>query len=259
MKKLMVVAALAAIPGSAEATQRHFSYTYESAVLTEGEREVEPWTTWRNGHAGFYSRFDHRLEFEAGLTDRLQTSIYLNLISLTEDTGAGRRTAVQFDGVSSEWKYKLSDPVADAFGSALYLEGRGAAAEAELEARLILDKRVGKLAAAFNLMGAHEWAWTAPGQVEGGTELEADLGIGYFLLPELSVGLEARSHNQVAEAGWESSVLFAGPSLGYAGKNWWVSLSVMPQLAAFRGATAGRLNLSDHEKLETRFLLGVEL
>ena len=69
---------------SASASERHFTYTYESAVLHPGGREFEPWSTFRLGKDGHFARLDTRLEAELGVTDRLQTSLYLNLSAPTQ-------------------------------------------------------------------------------------------------------------------------------------------------------------------------------
>ena len=41
-----------------------------------------------------------------GLTNRLQTSFYLNLSAQTSESMGVRSSAIEFQGVSSEWKYK---------------------------------------------------------------------------------------------------------------------------------------------------------
>ena len=88
---LMAVLGLAALAGtSAGASERHFTFTYESAVLPPGKWELEPWNTFRLGKEDYFARLDTRLEAELGLSDRLQTSLYLNLSSRTADTAAGR-------------------------------------------------------------------------------------------------------------------------------------------------------------------------
>src|SRR5206468_7233929 len=69
----------------AGATERRFTYTYESATLGAGEREIEPWTTLRLGRNEYYRALDNRLELEFGVTDRLMTAWYLNLSSETAD------------------------------------------------------------------------------------------------------------------------------------------------------------------------------
>jgi hypothetical protein len=65
---------------SVYATERHFAFTYEVATTAKGELELENWVTWqfhggRNGDPSS-SEFDFRHEFEYGITDRLQTSLY---------------------------------------------------------------------------------------------------------------------------------------------------------------------------------------
>src|SRR5207249_1946531 len=69
---------LAALPHSASANERHFSYTYETGVLPPGGKEIELSTTLRQGRENFYSGLDHRMEFEVGVADNLMTSFYLN-------------------------------------------------------------------------------------------------------------------------------------------------------------------------------------
>src|SRR5262245_18823660 len=106
---LMVCAALA-LTRVAGATERHFPFTYETGVLGPGQAELEPWTTFRVGREHYYSRIDQRLEFEFGLVDRLQTSLYWNFERTTADerdpaTGAlVRSSEFTLASVSSEWK-----------------------------------------------------------------------------------------------------------------------------------------------------------
>src|SRR5262245_17874991 len=133
----LLVAASLGTTSLASATERHFTYTYESGVLLPGHVELEPWTTFRVGREDYYSAIDNRLELELGLTERLQTSLYWNTSAVAADvadeTGETvREHEFELTGISSEWKLKLTDPVADALGSALYLEGTYGNTEAEL-------------------------------------------------------------------------------------------------------------------------------
>lgn len=251
-----LLASLAA--ASASASERHFTYTYESAVLHPGGREIEPWNTFRLGKDGYFARLDTRAEVELGVTDRLQTSIYLNLSSLTQDTPLGRASSTTLEGLSSEWKLKLSDPVADRAGVALYGELSGGPGEAELEGKLILDKRAGRWLGALNLSAEHAWEFEeGPGATE--TTLELTAAGCYFLARGLTAGLELRSHT-VLPPGDEltRSALFVGPSVSYARQGWWIAASALPQLRALHGASSGHLDLVEHEKLELRFVFGLE-
>src|SRR5258708_2001777 len=88
---IAALAALAVSPRTAQATERRFTYTYESGVLRPGDKEIEPWTTIRKDKIGFYNRLDQRLEFEVGLGGGLQTAWYLNFTGVAENAGGQRR------------------------------------------------------------------------------------------------------------------------------------------------------------------------
>jgi hypothetical protein len=259
MRRNWAVALLITIAATpAFASERHFTYTYESVVLHPGGREIEPWSTFRLGRESYFARLDTRLEAELGLTERLQTSLYLNLSSTTRDTDAGRVSSSEIEGISSEWKMKLSDPVADAAGFAVYGELSGGPGEVELEGKLIVDKRVGRWLAAANLSAESEWEFAEAGATERETKLELTAASCYFLKPGLTAGLELRSHTVLPPAGEPTrSALFLGPTLSYSREGWWVAASVLPQLTALTGASSGHRDLVEHEKLELRVLFGL--
>ncbi len=255
---ILIAAVTAVTAATVAASERHFTYTYESGVLRPGARELEPWSTFRLGRSGFYSRLDTRIEAELGLTDRLQTALYLNLSAENADTPLGREGSTQIEGVSSEWKLKLADPVADRAGVALYGELSAGPPAVGLEGKLILDKRVGRLLGALNLVAEHEWKFDEP-ETERETAFEVDAAACWFLTPRLTAGLEIRGHT-VVPPGEEPtrSALFLGPTLSYARDGWWAAASVLPQVRALRGASDGHLDLEEHERVEVRVLFGLE-
>src|SRR5262245_41025086 len=121
MNRAVFVVSVLGLCSGAIANERHFTYAYETAVLPPGARELAVWTTPRIGKDTFYPRFDQRVEFEVGLTDRLMTAFYLNATAKTAQAATGLASELEL-GVASEWKLKLLDPVADPFGLALYAE-----------------------------------------------------------------------------------------------------------------------------------------
>src|SRR5262249_28308955 len=151
-------------------------------------------------------------------------------------------TEFAWDGVSSEWKFKLLDPVADALGVALYAELTLSDHEFEAEAKVILDKRVGNFLFAFNAIFEDELAWFHGGS-ENEIHLEGDLAAAYFVTPTLSLGLELRNDNLFTDKGLEHSALFLGPVIAYSRASWWVALAVLPQLPALKGASYKGLDL----------------
>lgn len=259
-----LAAAAVSLAVPAAANERHFAYTYESGVLPRGARELEFWSTYRSGRSDFYSRLDQRAEFEVGLSDHLMTALYLNWRDVaTADPTTGKvGSELSWDGLSSEWKYKLSDPVADRFGSALYGEASFSTRGMELEARLILDKRLAKNLFAYNLAVDGEWE-RRPGALElQEVALENDLAWTHFVRPRLAAGLELRSHTEFTPAHKpQHSALFAGPVVSYAGDHWWVALTAQGQLPALQRSAddpSQRLVLDDHERLNLRLLFSYE-
>src|SRR6185295_12842323 len=250
--------ALAAM--GAGASERRFTATQETAVLNPGDRELEPWTTFRIGKATPYAAVDERIEFEVGVLPGLQTAWYLNFSGVTSGSGLTYAQEFEFQGVSWEWKYKLLDPVADPVGLAFYLELTGGPTDQEVEGKVLLDRRFGPVLAAFNLVAAHGWEGTDTGSDQE-WEIETDLAGAYLFGNGLSAGLELRTHTGIPVAtGWESSAFFFGPAVSYTSKTWWASASVMPQLFAFQPAGAATIqDLDHHEAFTARFIFGWHL
>lgn len=253
--------------GTASANDRHFAYTYETAVLPPGAKELEVSTTLRLGRDEYYSALDHRLEFEVGLTERLLTAFYLNWSSNSSETsGAVGEPEFAWQGVSSEWKWKLSDPVADPVGFALYAEVGYSPKETEIEAKTLFDKKVGRWLLAANLIGEGEFEAEPNGMELEEIELVLETGASYSINPHLSLGMELRNHNEIAkelgseEFEFEHSALFLGPNVSYATESWWFTLSVLPQVPALMKAKGGSiLVLDEHEKINARLLFSFHL
>lgn len=264
MRKIfMIVAILGFIKVNAQ--DRVFTYTYQSGVLNKGQKEIEVWTTLSNGRDNFYKELGQKMEFEIGLGSKLQTSFYLNYSStkaIEEENGIQSLNSEIDYGFSNEWKLKLSDPVANRIGSALYFEYTLAPTETAFEGKIIIDKQTGKFLNAFNLVGEYVIAknFTSNGTKvndENVHELNVELnyGLSFKLKDNLSIGLEAFNQNQFADSKLESSVLLAGPCVSYASNGFWINLTCMPQIANLKG---GGLDLNSHERLQTRLVFSYE-
>ncbi|HWA78347.1 MAG TPA: hypothetical protein VG937_38695 [Polyangiaceae bacterium] len=260
-----VFCALAAIPLSAAASERRFVFNTESSVLAPGDAELEPWTTVRAGREHHYAAFDQRLEFELGLLPNLQTSLYWNFGAVSQsvlDETTGRRvrtSSSHFQSLSSEWKYKFSDALADSIGFAAYVEGSYGPDEAELEGKLIFDKQLHNLLLVANLVGEQEWE-ISDGETEAEQKLALTLGAGLFVTPSWVVSLEAIGTTTLVEGGdVESSVIYAGASLAYSSDRYWFALGAAPQVFAPKSASGDALELEHGEHLWARALLGFRL
>jgi len=256
------------------AQDRLFAYTYQTNVLNKGDFDLEFQNTWASGKSGAFSPYvfgqhlDQRLEFEVGLGKKVQTAFYFNSELFNyADTSASELSQELKISFSNEWKWKLSDPVANRIGLALYEELEFGGNNFESETKIILDKRWQNDLFAFNITGKYEIEkeitrtddnitkaeWTSNSPVE------FYLGYLHFFKPEFGLGIEMRNNNDITkEDGWINSVLFAGPALHVSVGKFFTNLSVLPQLANLHktDAAPGNLDLNDFESLEVRLLIG---
>lgn len=252
---------------SLPAQDRHFAWTYESTTMPKGAIDLEPQVTFSTGREYFYNRYKTRLEFETGLTNKLQTSLYLNAEHVTSAitdstdnvTGMGKKSIYSF---SNEWKLNLLNPSISPFGLGLYVEYGIAPDELELEFKILFDKKTPKSIFAYNLVSEleseYEFINKGKGKIEAEKELvvENDLAYMYMINPGFGVGLEARNHNEIVKGEWEHSALFAGPTIFFTQKNFFAIINALPQIMNLKG---GGLELDEDEKFSGRILLGISL
>jgi len=288
--KFVLVIAGVCLAAPAAAGESPFGYVYTTDTHPQGKREIEQWITRRHGQAkGDFDLWQGRTEFEYGLTDRLQTALYLNYDRVSalrnrpdETTGPGafvpddvnpdaryRRSFVE--SLSSEWIYRLLSPYKDPIGLALYIEPTWGPDKRELESKLILQKNFldDRLVWAANLTAAAEKE-RFHGEWEREGELELTTGLAYQFLPRWHAGLEYRHHRGYEGRGFSAdkrvyAANFLGPSVHYASRDWWVTASFLRQLANARAYTdearkdivGGRFYGEHHERSELRVRFGL--
>ena len=246
------------------AAERHFAFSYESPVLRAEQAELQPWTTTRLGRAAYYSRLDARLGFQFGLTRHLQAGLLWDLSSTTEDIripGAAldsRLSSTELQSLSAQLRYELTSPVADALGSALFLQGTAGPLSVGYEARLILDKQLGSLLVTGNLVGGGQELLELQSRFVA--SFGATLAAGYFVSPNVVTGLELHQSSSVVSGSLDRAVLYLGPSVSFVSTGYWLTFAAIPQVVTFRGATPGhRLDVSQNEYVQVRLLLGFAL
>jgi hypothetical protein len=242
----------------APADERFFTYSYEPKVLPPGALEFEQWTTAKVGKDdGVYSRWDLRSEIEYGLTESLTTALYLNFRYTHEDRDEVQEDEFEFKGISSEWKYRFTDPTADALGTMAYFEVTTNFEEVELEEKLILGKNLGRFVLAFNAIAEQEWEFENEG-TEDELALEFTAGAAYSITQSFSAGIEVREVNVFPDMDdLEHAALFVGPVVRYATERWWITLTVLPQVVALEDPEDDSLNLDEFTRAEVRLILGI--
>ncbi len=255
---------------------RIFAYTYQTNVLNKGDFDLEFQNTLATGKKGSFSPYvfgqhlDQRLEYEVGLGKRVQTSFYLNseLFNYADTASSALNQELKIS-FSNEWKWKLSDPVANAIGFALYEELEFGGNNFESESKLIFDKRWQNDLLAFNVVGKYEiereilrannvtkteWTHNSP--------IEFNFGYMHFSKPALSLGFEVRNNNDITkEDGWINSVFFAGPAFHVSVGKFFANITALPQIVNLHKSNAapGSRDLNDFEQIEARVLIGYSL
>ncbi|MEI7801885.1 MAG: hypothetical protein WCI97_04525 [Bacteroidota bacterium] len=247
---------------SAVAQDRVFTNVYQTNVLPAGIKDIEYQLQHHTGRSSFYNSYTQRFEFEVGLGGNVQTSLYLNMkTTVTLDTTANAINRCNEFGFSSEFKWKLSDPTNNKIGSALYAEIGSNGDEWELEAKILLDKQMSKHLLALNLVeevGAETEVVGDEVKRKMEYPVKIDFGYMYELCKHAGLGLEAKNFNDISgDAGWESTLLFAGPVLNFHGDGWFINVSCMPQLHNLKRTDEfpDALDLTEHEKINTNVIL----
>ncbi len=270
---LLFLLIVGGIAQHSEAQDRMFAYAYQTNVLNKGDFDMEFQNTLATGKTGanspyvFGQHLDQRLEFEVGLGKKVQTSFYLNSelfnFADTSSSALSQELKISF---SNEWKWKLSDPVANRIGFALYEELEFGGNNFESETKLIFDKRWMNDFFAFNIVAKYEiekeisrvdnitkaeWISNSP--------VEFNLGYMHFFKPEIGLGLEMRNNNTITENdGWKNSVLFAGLAFHASTGKFFTNITALPQIANLHktDAAPGNMDINNFEKLEIRILVG---
>jgi len=139
---VLILITLAVISQPAWADKRDWLLTYPYWTESKGEFEVEE---WHNAGDSIKETPEERIEFEYGISNRLSSSIYV-----VRQAGSLQNLGWQFEN-----RYRLAEPGTFFVDPAIYLEYRNnspVGQPGELEGKLILQKYVGNLALATNLV-----------------------------------------------------------------------------------------------------------
>lgn len=235
LRSTLLAAATALAVSTASATERRFTYTYETTTTPKGAVELENWATWKHGSEAFqkFDQFQFRHELEFGVTDHLQLGVYLFDWQYDGNDPEGHNARWQHSGF--ELIYNLSNPNTDFLGSALYFEALVGEDSVELEGKLLLQKNFGPLTVAYNAVVEAEFAGEHFRDEQNG-ELAQSLGVSYDLSPHFSVGAEVLHEIVVPDwATTRGSNLFVGPNASVRFGRAFVTATALFQVTAVDG------------------------
>jgi len=284
-----LIMAVAAVPAFAD--ENLLGYLTGAETLPEGAKEAYLWVTQRNDKGvGSYRATDVEAEYEYGITGRLTgtlalkgQSIHTSGILIDGYIPGDLSYGLRASGIEAKLKYMFLSPALDPVG----LAGRVGLEYSWLDPHSGQDKRKvsattdlllqkffldDQLVAVANLGMESTYArrepidnlppgfeWSTDPEME--IEIRAGVGLAYRFAPRWFVGVETFYETEFeTEVGQERWSWHAGPSLHYADRAWWATLTWMPQLRGggetYPGQTDTDLHLIEKTKQELRVKVG---
>jgi hypothetical protein len=222
---IFVVAVLPAL--SLFGGARHFTFLYEANTSAPGSLELENSVTWQHATGlGRLYQVDFRHEFEYGVTDKFQASIYV--ADWFYETGP-EHSGFNYSDTAIELTYNLTNPVVDPVGLSIYGELRAGDRLIELESKLIAQKNFGPLILLYNATLESVCEGNDLSEREG--EFQQALGASYEISPRISVGIELL--HEFVFPDWRDAErirnVFIGPNASYRRGNWFVTVTALAQ------------------------------
>jgi hypothetical protein len=178
----------------AQASPRPLPFTYQHEQLPAGESELEQFadfTPVRARLAGsatprWYGLTQFQSEFEHGLTDRLELGLYLTYVPSAANGFTDAPQSSEGTGLKQRLRYQLAETGAWPVDIGLYAELVENERELELEAKVILQRRLGPLRVIANLVGEREFYY------DGRHDLvfNPSAGLSFEATPSIQPGIE---------------------------------------------------------------------
>jgi hypothetical protein len=157
--------AVALVCGEASANPRPLPFTYQHEQLDAGESEIEQFADFtpvraqqsQTGELVTYGLTQFQTEFEHGITSRLELGLYLTFVPVSTNGFVEVPRATEGNGLKQRLRYQLAPTGEWPIDVALYGEVVENEREIELEAKLILQRRIERLRLIANIVGEREF------------------------------------------------------------------------------------------------------
>ncbi len=237
---LFVAFAFLCTAASIRADENLFGYVSGAETLPKGHYDLYQTTTARSGKdAGYYRGWDFETEAEYGVTDQFQVSgtIVQHYFNIKNVPGLDNQDRYQFGGVELAAKYRFTSVFKDGYGLALrpeigfmrYDDVAGILQRMIYVApTLLYQKNFLDDTLVFAANGGVQLAWgkKPAEEYEHELSLKAGAGLSYRFASNWFAGIETHGVSEYPMFNqYEHTVVFAGPSLHYAARRWWATLS----------------------------------
>ena len=215
---------------NASATPRPLPFTYTTETLGQGELEIEQFADLAalkafnaNGNPTWYAGTQFQTELEYGITNRLELGLYVVYVPTPSDYSLVA-PMTETTGAKERLRYVLANPGAWPVDVGVYGELVEGQTELELEAKVLLQRRIGKLRVDANLWAEYELYYVPQKDVV----LNPTLGATYGIVPSFHLGVEGWMRVEFPNPAPHPRPYGLGPA-GYVGpavllnfgKLWW--------------------------------------
>lgn len=193
---VMLVAA--AVPHAAHANPKALPFTYPYTTLPKGTYEIEQYVdldpvkalSTSTGEPTWYVATQLQTEFEVGITDHLELGLYATFVPQPTDAFSNAPTLPSGNGAKQRLRFRFAEEEQLPIDIALYGEVTENEREIELEAKVILARKIGKLHLHMNLSSEFEFYYRGQQEIV----LNPTAGITYQVVPEFNPGIEYWLH-----------------------------------------------------------------
>lgn len=276
---------------SAKADEQLLGYVQGSETMPEGGWQFYQIVTARSGKSvGTYEAYDTTTEIEYGVSDRFNVSGAIKTLSInTKDIvidgylPGPEKFTLKPSGVEGELKYSFLQPAVDPVGLSMtfgvdyaWIDPHSGRDKTTLSAELGTQLQKYFLEGQIVTMGnfamettyadrkaiadlPEDFDWPTDPEME--IELIAGAGLSYRFARGWYIGAETLYETEFeTEVGQERWSIFAGPSLHYANRDWWLTATWFPQIRGGGEMFDGQkdhLHLIEKTKNEYKFKFGL--
>jgi hypothetical protein len=226
----LVLAALTAA-GTASANPRIFPFTYTVDTLPKGELELEQYVDYipirvfgLTPKPVWYGSTDFQTEMEFGLTQKLELGLYVTFAPTPTADISTYASPIVGNGLKERLKYRFADAGEWPVDLGVYGELVEDQREIEIEAKILLERRLGPVRIAANLTTEREYYFTS----QKDWVLNPSAGVSVEATPAVQPGVEAFLQSEYSSPKItprpfdQGPHVYVGPTLlSQFGKLWW--------------------------------------
>ena len=223
------------VPFNSYADRRSYVWTYEYMTMPKARAEVEYYFSAKipdSSNPGVNS-MEHQIEFEYGITDHWDVSIYQQL----QQNNRAKESDLSYKGFKVRTRYRFGEKGQFFLDPLLYFEYKRSADFSEpneIEAKVILAKDIGNFNVSYNQV------LEQVAESSGGIEHEYTFGINYASGYGWGIGLESKGN-------YTEDKYALGPTVSFGLDKFWFTL----------GSVFALNNKTDD--IVARFIVGIPL